>query len=38
MSSDIENSKNFARKIWTDFYNKNKSQYEYYIKSIKQNG
>ena len=40
--NDIKNAESDDRvilinKIWNQFYSKNKSQYEHYIKSIKQN-
>lgn len=35
--ADIQQRLNFANQIFNSFFEKNKGQYEYYIKSIKQN-
>lgn len=36
-NADIQQSLDFANQIFNSFFEKNKGQYEYYIKSIKQN-
>ena len=36
-NADIQQRLNFANQIFNSFFEKNKGQYEYYIKSIKQN-
>lgn len=36
-NADIQSRLDFADQIFKQFYKKNKGQYEYYIKSIKQN-
>lgn len=36
-NADIQQRLDFANQIFNSFFEKNKSQYEYYIKSIKQN-
>lgn len=37
LNLSVQECLDFGMNIWKQFYNKNKSQYEYYIKSIKQN-
>ena len=36
-NADIQQRLDFANQIFNSFFDKNKGQYEYYIKSIKQN-
>ena len=36
-NADIQQRLDFANQIFNSFFEKNKGQYEYYIKSIKQN-
>lgn len=37
MNADTGERIAFINKKWNQFYEKNKGQYEYYLKSIKQN-